>query len=360
MQRLVFWQEIYSQHQSALLEALSDQPNIEKVELVISRPQVVERAGVKWRAPKYSRVVVHHEPNLTDIERLIQYDLGRTVHIFSGIASDALGRQAMQVGIKLKANMGIMAEAGDWNGFGPKKYLRLLKYILLRLHYGRHAQFILAIGQSGVHWYKRVGYNPRTIFPFAYYVDVPTLPISPIKEEVHLLFVGRAVEYKGVDILIKSLAQLKDLKWSARLITEGERRGAWEALAGSLGLTNRLIFTNFEPGEIIAQRMAEADVLILPNKGDEGWGVVVNEALLQGTPVICTTRTGAKDLIAGERGAVVEPTAEALSVALRHRIEMGPLEPEMRQRIAAWAQESITGHAGAKRLLSILEKTREV
>ncbi|MFC4639984.1 glycosyltransferase [Deinococcus hohokamensis] len=356
-QRMVFWQATKSRHQIAVLESLVQHPAVDSVELVVTQPGEIERREMGWQPPKSAQITVHYGPNQAEVDLLVQKYSLKTVHIFSGIASDQLMRLAMEACFRHGACVGIMAEASNWHGFGPKRYLRLAKHVLLRIRYGRSIRFILAMGDLGVQWYRRVGYDAQRIFPFGYFVDVPTLPAVPRQTVPQVLFVGRALDYKGADLLLQALAQVRDVAWSATLITEGECRGAWEALALRLGLKDRVTFTNFEAPSAIAIRMAAADLFVLPNKADEGWGVVVNEALLQGTPVLCTTRTGAKDLIADGRGAVVEPTTHALAAALRHQLHKGPLQEGTRRRIASWAQEHLSGTAGAERLITAIHQT---
>ena len=80
------------------------------------------------------------------------------------------------------------------------------------------------------------------------------------------------------------------------------------ALAGSLGLEGRVVFTGFLRAEEVAQTMARSLALLLPSS-EEQWGLVVNEAVALGLPVICSTNVGARDALVrnGVNGFVVEP-----------------------------------------------------
>ena len=62
--------------------------------------------------------------------------------------------------------------------------------------------------------------------------------------------------------------------------------------------------------------MAAADVLVLPSRFD-GWGAVVNEALMVGTPVICSDRCGASDVIENGRNGYVDTRIERLVDVMR-------------------------------------------
>lgn len=306
-----------------------------------------------WNAPNYQNVTVYTQPSPALIDLLISQQRDTSIHIFSGLRSNKTGTIAIELCREQGIKVVVMAEAGDWNGHGKAKYLRLLKHYLLRARYRSNIQRILAIGDLGVQWYRRVGYSPNLLTPFAYFVEPPRIPLQRPRVEVELLFVGRSVPYKGGSLLLETLSHLRFLPWHATFITEGPERARWEAQALQNGIADRVTFENFEPPYAIAQRMANATALVLPNTADEGWGVVVNEALFQGTPVICTTLTGAKDMLQGNVhcGQVVAPDVPSLRAALEKQIVSGPPSEVERETIAQHIRMHWSGQAAAQRLL---------
>ena len=72
-------------------------------------------------------------------------------------------------------------------------------------------------------------------------------------------------------------------------------RPAWESLAASL-LPNRVQWFGKFPMSEVAKKMADADCLVLPSLHD-GWGAVVSEALIAGTPVICSDACGSAGVV---------------------------------------------------------------
>lgn len=108
--------------------------------------------------------------------------------------------------------------------------------------------------------------------------------------EHFLLFVGRLVEAKGISDLLAAHASLGD---SAReLVVAGTG-----PLADRVGAAPGVRLVGFQDTSRLIELYALADALVVPSR-DEPWGVVVNEALAAGCPVIATDAVGAaEDLI---------------------------------------------------------------
>jgi len=107
------------------------------------------------------------------------------------------------------------------------------------------------------------------------------------------------------------------------------------------------------PWEALPALYAEADALVLPSRHD-GWGLVVNEALASGIPVVATTAVGAAtDLLReGETGFLVPPAdvgalATALLAAARAPAGMG-------ERARLLARERLLPALAAKRFARLV------
>ena len=127
-----------------------------------------------------------------------------------------------------------------------------------------------------------------------------------------ILFVGRIIQVKGLDILIKAFHRLSQENPDASLVIcgDGDFRSYCERLVKELG-TNTVFFQ----GQVLDQAQLAsyyktADVVVVPSLISlyaEGWGLVVNEAMSMGKPIITTNATGAAlDLVEdGINGYVV-------------------------------------------------------
>jgi glycosyltransferase involved in cell wall biosynthesis len=100
-------------------------------------------------------------------------------------------------------------------------------------------------------------------------------------------------------------------------------------------IRERITYAGFQPPEDLPRFFAQAHVFVLPSRHD-GWGVVVNQALGAGLPILCSDQVGAGlDLVEPEVNGLRFRTgdAAALAAAMRRCLE----EPG---RLAAWSAAS--------------------
>lgn len=122
-----------------------------------------------------------------------------------------------------------------------------------------------------------------------------------------LLFVGRMVSYKGLDVLLRAMVGV-DAR--AVLVGEGPLRAEWQQLAHGLGLGDRVAF----PGEVSDQELVAlyhaCDLFVLPSvTRAEAFGMVQLEAMACGKPVVSTLLPSGVPWVNrdGETGLVVPP-----------------------------------------------------
>lgn len=128
-----------------------------------------------------------------------------------------------------------------------------------------------------------------------------------------ILSVGRLVEKKGYNILLKSLANLPyDLNWSFEHAGTGPLGKELRQQAKELHIEDRILWHGPLPQNQILQLYQKADIFVLAsivaNNGDrDGLPNVLMEAQSQSLPCICSNIPGAKELIAhNETGLIVE------------------------------------------------------
>jgi glycosyltransferase involved in cell wall biosynthesis len=121
-------------------------------------------------------------------------------------------------------------------------------------------------------------------------------------------FVGRLIEWKGVDLLLKATAKaLRRRDLELHIVGDGEIRSQLESLAADLELGDRVVFHGFIPQDQCAGLLAEFDALVLPSLYECG-GAVVLEAMAIGLPVIATKWGGPADYLDERTGILIEPT----------------------------------------------------
>jgi rhamnosyl/mannosyltransferase len=145
-----------------------------------------------------------------------------------------------------------------------------------------------------------------------------------------VLFVGRMVDYKGVDVLLRALVGVEG---TTLLVGDGPRRAALEELAADLGLAGRVVFL----GDVDDRRMSAlyqaCDLFVLPSvTRAEAFGLVQLEAMAAGKPVVSTAvPTGVPWVNQhGRTGLVVRPGEVP---PLREAIVRLLKDPELRSRM---------------------------
>lgn len=138
------------------------------------------------------------------------------------------------------------------------------------------------------------------MWSWGYFTDLPDVSrdrviSSSVDEPLKVLWVGRMLALKSVDLLIKAVANVQDGggRISLTLIGDGPERRRLERLAESLLDAASYKIKNFVPHTEVPKIMQEHDVYVLPSNAYEGWGAVINEAMGAGCAVIASDMTGA-------------------------------------------------------------------
>ncbi len=135
----------------------------------------------------------------------------------------------------------------------------------------------------------------------------------------HVLYVGRLVPEKGVDVLIDAVAAAGV---ALRVLGDGRDRGALEARAASIGAD--VTFLGQQPKSVVLDELMTAAAMVVPSTWHEVSPLVIYEAMGVGLPVIGTELGGIPDLIGDGRGFLVPPNdVDALTAVLR-RLDADP------------------------------------
>jgi glycosyltransferase involved in cell wall biosynthesis len=173
----------------------------------------------------------------------------------------------------------------------------------------------------------------------------------------YLLYVGNLLPHKNLPTLLRAFAAVAG-RVPHRLVIAGKKDPRYypslQAMAGALGLAERVLFLDYVPAEELPALYAGAAACILPSLY-EGFGLPVLEAMACGTPVIAARR-GALCEVAGEAAAWVEPSdAEAMA----HAIEAVLQDPGLRRSLRAKGLQraaAFSWRRTATMVLAILER----
>lgn len=249
-----------------------------------------------------------------------------------------------------------------WTGIWehPQTMLHRLTFPLVRRIYA-WANAIVVYGEHVKSYLVGLGVDPRKIFIAHHAVDnsvygrdVQDGELSALRARHCLvdgpivLFVGRLEAVKGLDVLFEAFSRV-DVSTGATLLLvgEGSLGGQLRERARLLGIADRVSFAGYVPPGETVPYYALADVVVLPSvvvkQGKELWGLVVNEAMNQGTPVIATTAVGAAAgglLRHGVTGEIVPyGDVAALAGSLQRMLD----DDGYRRELGAAARRSIRG-----------------
>lgn len=209
-----------------------------------------------------------------------------------------------------------------------------------------------------------------TVIPSAVDLDRfrPGLDASRLRADLKLegkrvmVFTGRLVPHKGVDVILQALVQLpKDVVLV--VIGAGPRLPSLVGLSRRLGVEDRVRFCPAVSDEDLPRFLALGDVFVFPSQNRlEGFGLVVAEAMAVGLPVVVADMPGVREVIEpGREGLLAEPLiASDLAEKVRILLDDPTLAKQMgragRQR--AEARYSLPVVVGA--LLNLYEGLRGV
>ena len=170
--------------------------------------------------------------------------------------------------------------------------------------------------------------------------------VSSFSDRNLILFVGQVIRGKGVDLLLEALARLR-VPFEARILGDGNHRPYCERLCARLGLSDRVHFEGFVPRDQIKQFFLESTVLAVSSVWPEPFGLVGQEAMFHGLPVVAFDAGGIREwLFDGENGFLV-PWKDTGHFA--ERIEQLLRDKDLARRLGRRGRELVSQQQDASR-----------
>lgn len=358
-QRIVFWQNMLSMHQSPYIRGLAAR-GYEVIWVTDERFEGTQRQKMGWLPPDLGLARLIEAPSEAEIATLACEKLDATFHFLSGVFGVPTVRKATQYLRRLPSHCGLISERPKFVALGQTarphhKLRRALGERLLRFQMGGRIRAVLGISRLSCDWFRACGHPDKLVFPWAYCPEVvgEIGPVERAENATRILYLGTLALWKGPDLLIQALARVQG-DWSATLIGAGPMQAECEALVAAHPGRERITMTPYLPYAEAMDALRRYDLLVIPSRHD-GWGAVVNEALQRGVPVIASDEVGAHDLLGAPwRGTVVpSDDVNALAAAIQNRVDAGPLSRDKRLRILDWSS-AISGDAFTDYLEGIL------
>ncbi len=229
----------------------------------------------------------------------------------------------------------------------------------LKTYFLRHCDRFVVPGKASFDYLRSLGSPAASILTapnavdnrfFAIRAEATRAQATEFREKLKLplrfiLFVGRLVPEKGVVDLLEAYAKLESgLRSEVGLVFAGDGvcREELARQAKHIG-PGVVCFTGLAQREVLAALYALGETLVLPTHSDT-WGLVVNEAMACGLPIIVSSVAGCcADLVEdGWNGYVVPPRdPQKLSVAIDSLLR----QPELKQRMCARSLQRIRDYS---------------
>jgi glycosyltransferase involved in cell wall biosynthesis len=269
--------------------------------------------------------------------RLLRHWHPDVILAFFGVPSGAI---SLVVNLFTRIPYLVSLRGGDVPGFRPydfSLYHRLIGPLLH--HVWRHADAVVANSQG----LKQLAVNfddqvQIEVIPNGVDIKRFTSPEKRAWDNPKMLFVGRLVYQKGLDVLIRALGDLKELAWHLTLVGDGPHRAHLEGLIEAFGISERIRFAGWLDQRALLEQYEKANLFVFPSR-HEGMPNAVLEAMACGLPVIASEIAGNEELVVpGETGLLVPcESPQALRTALTKLL----LDPSIRMKLGMASRKRV-------------------
>ena len=174
-----------------------------------------------------------------------------------------------------------------------------------------------------------------------------------------LVFLGRLVSDKGINLLIAALAKLRDRGLRPRLavIGRGPEEPALRAQCEALGVADQVEFLGYVPNEELVHRLNQCRVMVIPSIWEEGFGIVALQGIACGCVIVASEAGGLSEAM-GPCGVSfpkrdVSTLADRIAELLQDKQKVAALQRHAAEHLAHHQPQAVSDA-----YLAVLEETR--
>jgi glycosyltransferase involved in cell wall biosynthesis len=217
---------------------------------------------------------------------------------------------------------------------------------------------------------SRVEVAPYPVMPTAAEIDGGETSAGRIRSEgvqfrraspVHLLFVGRMVQLKGGEILIRALPQIAQrlqVPLKLTLAGDGPAKSQWEAQARFVCAGNSLIttaFTGWLDQANLQRLISECDLLVVPSLWPEPFGMIGPEAGCAGLPAVAFAVGGVPEWLHDGINGFLAPANPPSTAGLAAAIAQSLADPALHRQLREGAQREAAKFSIKRHVEKLLE-----
>ncbi len=223
----------------------------------------------------------------------------------------------------------------------PYQLLKAAKVTLHRRLIGKHVDAFIAPCRLLADRLKEV-FPDRCVTWLPNFVDVDAVEHSPPGDTGLVLFVGRLIREKGVDVLLYATPLILEGRRDARVVIvgTGPLGPELESLTDTLDVDGCVEFAGFVPDGTLHDLYERADVVVLPSRWAENSPFVLFEALGHGRPVVASDMGGLPEVV---HNGVGRTFRSGDAVDLAEKVVEVISEPQLAARLASAARTEAEG-----------------
>jgi len=356
--RIIYGTNTWSHHQLPVATELSKLLGPDEFRLAIFEEMSPERRQMGWGDHEDLHWAIGPPRDALETKQLFQACLDADVMVFGDCPWEVIKARIATGKLTLLASERILKKPSHQLRMINPRYARgIRRYCSLVNNPHVHA---LTVGYYASDDLRKIGAFADRVWKWGYFIEVnASLPDPSPERPIKVIWAGRMLDWKRVDLLLKALAKLKNTGCieECRIVGDGPERKNLLNLARRLRLDTSLVrFEPFVPFYEVRTLLHDADVYVLTSNRHEGWGAIAGEAMSEGCVLVANEAAGsARDLVRdGNTGLLFrDGDVGQLSWLLKDLASDYPLRMQMRQR--AWERMQNLWHPriAAERLVAL-------
>lgn len=332
----VFW----NHYQGALCRELAHQLGPNRFKMCVMEPLDKERCDLKWaEIPANCDWIIPPPTNLVELDRISQIMCKADVAVMGNLPVEQPWYNHRKLNNKLTFRAAERScKKPAWHCLLNPRGLRWAWKYRMRTSY--KSLHHLAIGAYAGRDARLFGAYGDRQWVWAYFTDIKdTPPETRGKKKLRILWAGRLVNWKRIDMLLAASKRLRDAGVLEQLdiVGTGPELHRLRQLAAKLAVDDVCQFHGSVTPEEVHEYMRRSDLYALPSTRAEGWGVVANEAMSEGCILIANKQAGSAPMLIrnGETGFMHENGNLHQFTKIVEHLALDPALQD-RIRIEAW------------------------
>ena len=241
----------------------------------------------------------------------------------------------------------------------------------LKLFYNRHIKFrknknlyMLCANAYGAKDFERLRLYKNKIYKWGYFLETNKYDVEKLiekkrkKGKVEIIWVARFIKWKHPEVVIKLAKDLKkeNIDFNIKMLGTGKLIEKIKAKVIKNNLSEQIEIVGQVSSNKVKGYMEEADIFIGTSDSQEGWGVVVNEAMNAGCAIVANKRMGSVPILIrdGENGYIYNKYSD-----LKEKVEYLIKNEETRNKVGKnaylYITEKWTSAIAASNLIKLFE-----